>query len=276
MPRSIQNFFAGHVSRRALLTLLLPLSLATFCVTVSLGILLFPGPYDWRTCVISRVISPLRNPEGYWVPSLGLAVAALLALPFAGYIEQRLRPTTPRLARWARVAFALGFLLVFSIVVPRYTEPLPGLRWPHETLARLSAAATSFGVVCCCLCALRDRLLCFGGRQMLHRRLGLCWASITLLPFLCGLVCAALMLGRKAGEPWAVSACGFLRSTMLWQLAFWEWVGVVLLFTFLFLSVLWLPEQVEFPARSFARARRPLQEGGAGQDSGVPASLQST
>jgi hypothetical protein len=257
VPRLIQSVFAGHVSRTTLLTRLLPLSLAFFCVTVGIGILLFPGPYDWRTRVISHVISPRHNPEGYWVPALGLAVAALLALPFAGYVERRLRPITPRLARWARVAFALGFLLVWSIVVPQYTEPVPGLRRLHETLARVSAACTSFGVVCCCLCALRDRLACFGGRQLLHRGLALCWTSCTLVPVICGVLIGAVVIGRKVDHPWAGYVCGLLQSTMLWQLAFWEWVGVVILFAFLFLSVLWLPAQAGSPAPTLAGPYRP-------------------
>ena len=243
--RWIRNFFAGHVSRGTLLTRLLPITLATFCVTMAIGIVLFPGAYDWRRHVISRVISPRHNPEGYWVPSLGLAVTALLALPFAGYVAQRLHPITPRLAGWARMAFALGFLLVLGIIVPQYTKPVGILRPLHQTVACVSAAATSFGVVCCSLCALRDAFSCFGGRQLLRRRLALCWASITLLPFVCGVITGILLLGRKADQDWAVQVSKVLGPTMLWQLAFWEWLGVVILFSFLFLSVLWLPDQAK-------------------------------
>jgi len=275
MPRLIQNFCAGHVSRSTLLTRLLPLSLASFCVTVGIGILLFPGPYDWRTRVISHVLSPRHNPAGYWVPSIGFAVAALLVLPFAGYVEQRLCSITPRLARWARWAFTLGFLLVGGVVVSQHIDLGPGWRRLHETLARISAAAAAFGIGCCGLCAFRDQLRFFGGRQTLRGRLALGWASITLLPLIFGAIGIALLLGRKADHAWAVYACGILRPTMLWQLAFWEWVGVVLVFGFVFLSVWWLPGQVKSPAPSFVRARRPLPESEGGQDSGVPVSASS-
>ena len=271
----IQRCFAGHVSKSALLIWLLPLSLASFCVTAGIGILLFPGAYDWRTCVISRVISPRYNPEGYWVPSIGFAVGALLCLPFAGYVGQRLRLITPRLARWARWSLTLGFLLVWSVVLSQHIDLGPRFRRLHEALAHISTAFTAFGVVCCSLCALRDRLLIFGGRRRLRRSLAVSWASITLLPTLCGVLTGVLLLGRKADHAWAVDASGFLRSTMLWQLAFWEWVGMVLLFVFLFLTALWLPNQVEAPAPAFARASRSPAEPRAEPDSGFPASVRS-
>ena len=210
------------------------------------------------------------------MPSLGFAVAALLVLPFAGYVECRLRSITPRLARWARWAFTLGFLLVWGVVVSQHIALGSRFRRLHEGLAHFSTALSAFGVVCCCLCALRDRLLVFGGRQTLRRRLALAWAAITVLPSICGVLSAALVLGRKADHLWAVSAAGFLRSTMLWQLAFWEWVGMVLLFAFMFLSVLWLPERISSPVPSFVRASRPLPGGGGRQDSEVPASALPT
>ncbi len=256
MPRLIRKYIAGHVSRAALLTWLLPLSLAAFCVTVGIGICLFPGSYDWRTCVISRIISPHHNPEGYWVPSIGFAVAALLGLPFAGYVEQRLRSIAPRLARWARWSFTLGFLLVGSVVLSSHVDLGPRFDRLHEALAHVSTAFTACGVLCCSLGALGDRLPVLGGRQQLRKRLVLSWASITLLPTVCGLLSAALVLGRKADHAWAVQASGFFRSTALWQLAFWEWVGLVLLFAFVFLSVLWLPEQTSSPALAFSPGPR--------------------
>jgi hypothetical protein len=144
MLRLIHKFFAGDVPRTTLLTRLLPLSFASFFGTLLLGILLFPGSFDWQKRVISHVLAPRYNPDAYWFPSLGLMAAALLTLPFAGYVEQRLRASTPRLARLAGVAFTLGFLLVASVAVP-----LPGWRRLHEFLARASVVPFALGVLCC-------------------------------------------------------------------------------------------------------------------------------
>lgn len=275
MPRSIQNFCAGNITRSTLLNWLLPFSLASFSVTVSIGILIFPGPYDWRTRVISHVLSPRYNPAGCWVPSIGFALAALLSLPFAGYLEQRLSSITPCLARWARWAFTLGFLLVWGVVVSQNIGLGHRWRWLHETLARMAAAATAVGIVCCGLCALRDQLGFLGGRQMLRRRLALCWVALMIVPSLCGAFGLILLFGRLAEHPWAMQARALLRPTMLWQLAFWEWVGVVLVFGLMFFSVVWLPEQVHSPANLLVRRRQLLHEPERRRNSGLPVSVLS-
>jgi len=100
MPRLVRNFFTGHVSRTALLTALL-VGFASFFSSLIIGILLYPGPFDWRKRVLSRAISPDHNPEAYWIPALGIAAAALLFLPFAGYVARRLHGITPQVARWS-------------------------------------------------------------------------------------------------------------------------------------------------------------------------------
>ena len=245
--RLVGNFFAGHVTRATLLTRLLPLSLATFVTTMIIGILLFPGDYDWRRHVLSRVISPRYNPDAYWLPSIGIAAAALLTLPFAGYVERRLRAIAPGVARSAGVAFALGLLLLASVGVP-----LAGFGRLHENLARAAAGVLAVGMLCCGVCALRDHLRFLGGRRSLCDRLSFCWAALPLLPITAGAVSGVMLLGRQAGHGWALRTAEVLRSTMFWQLAFWEWVGLGLLFGFFFLSVLWLPEQANSPAPSFA------------------------
>lgn len=242
MLRSIPNFAAGHVSKTALLTKLLPLSFASCFGTLIAAAFLFPARYDWHERVISHLISPRHNPHGYWLPSLGIAAAVLLAWPFAGYVEQRLRPITPRLARAAGVALALGFLLVLLAIVAQIAQPVLGVRWLHEFLARASAAIFAVGMICCCVCMLKDRLRFLGGQRSLGTALAFCWASLTLLPIGCLAIIGTLMLlGHQADQAWAENARQSFRHTILWQLAFWEWVGAVAAFAFLAVSVLFLP-----------------------------------
>ena len=87
-----------------------------------------------------------------------------------------------------------------------------------------------------------------GGRRSLGGRLSFCWASLPLLPIAAGAVSAVMLLGRQTGHAWALRTAEVLRSTMFWQLAFWEWLGLILLFGFFFLSVLWLPEHAQASA----------------------------
>ncbi len=242
MPRSIQKLLTGHVSKTALLTKLLPLSIASFFGTLIAAVFFFPGRYDWRERVISHLISPRDNPHGYWLPSIGIASAVLLVWPFAGYVEQRLRAITPRLARSAGVSFALGFVLMLLAIVAQLAQPMLGVRWLHEFLARASAAIFAVGMLCCCVATLKDRLRFFGGQRSLGNALAFCWASLTLLPIGCLAIIGALMLlGQQADQAWAEDARQLFRHTMLWHLAFWEWVGAVAAFAFLAISVLLLP-----------------------------------
>jgi hypothetical protein len=246
MPRAISNLLAGHVSKTALLTRLLPLSFALSFGTLIAASFYFPGGYDWGQRVISHLISPRYNPQVYWLPSIGIAAAALLVLPFAGYVEQRLRPIMPRLARAAGVALAAGFLLVLLAIVAQIAQPIVGLRWLHEFLARSSAAIFVVGMICCCLCTLKDQLRFFGGQRSLCTALAFGWGALTLFPIGCVAGIAALMLlGHQMDQAWAEDIRQSFRNTLLWQLGFWEWVGLVALFTFLAVSGLLLPERIK-------------------------------
>lgn len=238
----------GDISKNMLLCAVLPLALASFVGTVAIGISMFPGQYDWKKQVLSRVISPSANPEGFWVPSLGIMATALLILPFAAYAERRLRAISPGIARWAGMALALGFLLCVSVAVPLSAEPGLFLRLLHKGLAGTAFAVIAVGVFCCYACALKDGLRGLGGRRSLGLKLGFCWSLLTLVPIGCGLAMLVTRLAQRAGQAWAVEVCAAVRPTMFWQLAFWEWLGIGILFAFFFVSVLLLPEQATAPA----------------------------
>jgi len=250
MTRKIQMVFAGHVSKTVLLTMLLPFSIASFFGTVIAAAYFFPVPYHWSVRAISDLASPRDNPGAYWLPCLGFVLSSVLALPFAGYVEQRLRGITPRLARTAGVAFALACVLfLLTGIVPE--EVLPVFGWPrmHEFLARSSAAAFFTGMLCCCVCAFRDRFRVFGGQRSLGSALSCYWGWVTLLPVGCAAVIGALQfLGHQADQAWAEQARQSFRHTVMWHVAFWEWIGSVIFFMFMVVTVLLLPDGIKAPA----------------------------
>ena len=251
VARSMKKHFSGNVSRTVLLTRLLPLSVVLFFGTAVAATLLFPNGQSWGVRVISSLTSPENNPQGYWLPSLGIVAAMLLALPFAGYAGQRLHSFAPRLACWARRGFAAGFLLMVLSMAVQPAERFLGLRWLHATLAGISVGIFVGAMLCCCACALRGRFQCFGKQTLLPGPLSFCWVSITLLPFvfIAGLG-ILMLLGHQLGLVWAEDFRQSFRHTVLWQLAFWEWIGAVMAFGFLAGSVLLLPDlcRVEKPA----------------------------
>jgi hypothetical protein len=250
MTRKVQRVFAGHVSKTVLLTIFLPFSIASFFGTVIVAAFFFPVPYDWSVRAMSNLASPRDNPSAFWLPCLGLAASAVLAMPFAGYVEQRLRGITPRLARAAGVAFALAcVLLLFTGLVPQMAHPAVGWERMHEIFARGSAAAFFTGMLCCCICAFRDRFRIFGGRRSLGATLSYYWRWATLLPVGCVAIIGALQfLGHQADQAWAEQVRQSFRHTVLWHVAFWEWIGSVIVFMFMVVTVLLLPEGIKAPA----------------------------
>jgi hypothetical protein len=246
MPGLIQKFFWGNVSKTVLLTMVLPLGCASFYGTVIPAAIYFPERYDWRMRVISNLTSPRDNPHYYWVPSLGIVVMALIFFPFAGYFERGLRAINSRAARSAGVAFACSFATLVVSFLAQLAQPVIGMGWVHEFLARVSATAFAVGMVCCCACAVKDRLQFCGGQRLLCNALILSWASLTLLPAIGLLILGSLvLLGHKADVVWAENLRQSFRDTMFWHLAFWEWVGAVSVTAFMIASAIWLPEPVK-------------------------------
>ncbi len=72
--------------RKRILAVLLVLIFLSFFGTLRATAWMFPENYDWRYRVICNLLSPRDNPAHYWMPACGISVAALLMLPFAGYL----------------------------------------------------------------------------------------------------------------------------------------------------------------------------------------------
>ena len=162
-----------------------------------------------------------------------------------------MRGITPCLARAAGVAFALScvLLLLAGVVVKQQTLPVVG--WPrmHEYFARGSALAFTAGMLCCCVCAIRDRFRIFGGQRFLGAALSYFWGFVTLLPVGCGIIIGVMQfLGHQADQAWAEQFRQLFRHTPMWHLAFWEWIGSGVCFVFMMVSVLLLPGRINAPA----------------------------
>ncbi len=90
--------------RKAVLAALLALIFLSFFGTLGLSARMFPENYDWRDRVISNLLSPRDNPGHYWLPACGIAFAAVLMLPFAGYLHRNLKIASPRAAHASATA----------------------------------------------------------------------------------------------------------------------------------------------------------------------------
>jgi hypothetical protein len=234
---------ASHVSREVLLRGLLPISFMSLFGSLIAAAFLFPNGYIWHTSPISNLTSPSDNPGGYWLPSIGIIAAMLLALPFAGYLGQALCNIMPRLARSARIAFAFGFVLMAVSVIAQGAQQFIDFQWMHWVLATAAAAFFIVGMLCCATCAVGDLAPHLGGRRTLPKSLVCWWGLLTVTPVLVLVALGLLkLLGQFGGQVWAEHFRQSFRHTILWHLAFWEWLGAALAFAFLIGTVLLLPD----------------------------------
>jgi len=262
---SIRKHFVGHVSKPVLLTRLLPLSVASLFGALGAAAVFYPTSFDWRVQVISSLTSPYDNARGCWLAALGVMAGMFLISPFAGYVAARLHAIALQPARSAGTGFALSFFLTFLAVALQLAQPVIGLRWLHGILAGAAALSFIAAMFCCSACALQVRLRRSDGSGPLSGALVFSWLSLTLLPIVCLAAIGVLMLlGRHAGFSWAEDFRQSFRHTALWNLAFWEWIGVAMGFVFMAISVSLLPATCG--ARSI-RSGRTSSPAGASVDS---------
>jgi hypothetical protein len=230
--------------RKPVLAALLGLIFLSFFGTLAASAWMFPQRYDWRYRVISNLLSPRDNPSHHWLPACGVAIAAVLLLPFAGYLRQNLKIASPRVARMSGIAFVLGSiaLICACIVVPQHVHAVLGVRRLHEFLGRSAAGFMAVGMLCGCWCAWKGR-----GRNLFSVGLRWTWSLVTLLP-LAGIFCSeSLLLLTRLKPAWAMPIRSALRHSVFWHLGFWEWSGAAAIFVFFCAAVFLMPSQAAIP-----------------------------
>jgi hypothetical protein len=228
-----------------MLFILVPLIFVFYFGTLALAAFVFPESYDWRSSVISYLLSPRRNPQFHWLASIGLSSAALLAMPFGGYISSRLRRSSRLGARAGMVCFVGGIaaLVLAATVVPRHSHPIVGPLGVHEILARLSALALGLGVLCFCGCTLCAAYRSRFNQPFFNRALVLSWAFFMTLIVVTVTTCLCSELFGRTGILEASPFYKTLRHSPLWRLAFWEWIGSAAGFLFLASAAFLLPDR---------------------------------
>ena len=155
MPPAIShlaNFCSGRLKQRTLLRIFIPLILVSYFGSLTFAIWMFPGPFDWRTRSMSKLLYPRNNPQFHLIVSVGVAVAGVLTIPFAGYIGRRLRVISPVPAEIGDSRVWRGsYQLDFGGVI--VWQPF------HEMFARGAGICFGLGMLAFYLCALRGLLV---------------------------------------------------------------------------------------------------------------------
>ena len=235
--------------RKSVLSALLALIFLAFFGTLGLSAQMFPKSYDWRYRVISNLLSPRDNPSHFWLPACGIIVAAVLMLPFAGYLRRNLEIASPRVARVSADAFIVGIVALISacLVVPQHMQDVFGIRRLHEFIARSAAGFIAVGMLSACWCAWK------GFRKNLFQaRLFWTWSLLTLLPLAGILLSECLLVVARLNAAWAMPIRSVLRNSVFWHLGFWEWLGSAAVFVFLCAAVFLMPAANELDRSSHA------------------------
>jgi hypothetical protein len=226
--------------RRAVLIALLALIFLAFFGTLVLSARMFPQNYDWRYRVISNLLSPRDNPSHYRLPACGMMMAAVLMLPFAGYLHRNLETASPRAAHVSAGALIAGIvtLICACLVVPQHVHDVFGFRRLHEFIARSAAGFIAVSMLSACWSAWKGFR-----KNLLPARLFWTWSLVTLLPSGGIFLGESLLLLTRLKPNWAVPIRSALRHSVFWHLGFWEWLGSAAIFVFLCAAVLLTPSR---------------------------------
>ena len=234
--------------RKSTLSAFMALIFLAFFGTLGVSAEMFPQNYDWRYRVISNLLSPRDNPGHYWLPACGTILAAVLMLPFAGYLRRNLENASPRAARVSGGALIAGIvaLICACLVVPQHVHDVLGIRRLHELIARSAAGFMAIGMLAACWCAWKGFR-----KNLLDGRLFWTWSLVTLLPLAGIFLSECLLVATRLNPAWAMPIRSVLRHSVVWHLGFWEWSGSAAVFVFLCAAVFLMPA-----ANGLGRPRR--------------------
>lgn len=224
--------------RKSVLTVLLVLISFSFFGTLGLSVRIFPDEYDWRTRVISNLLSPRDNPSHYWLPAWGIALTMFLMLPFAAYLQRNLEIVSRLGARFVSGTFALGCVLVICacFVAPQHMREMSVLPRLHEFLARFGVGFLVIGMFAATWYAWKGFR-----KNLIGARLAWAWALIVLLPLAAIFIAQGLLLFAEWNFSFALPIRAALKNSVFWHLAFWEWAGSSIIFVFLSAAVILTP-----------------------------------
>jgi hypothetical protein len=249
MWNRLRDYLSGNVPRRTLISKLIPLIFICYFGTITFGAVVLRETYDWRSSVISYLLSPLHDPEYHWFAAVGLSFAGFLAIPFGGYIRDRLRPTSQLCANIGMAVFVTGTvtLILAATIVTRRTHHVIGKWGVHEIFARASALTLGIGLVCFCWCVLRGFFKDRTNQRAYPAHLVFTWSILTFLPLFAALTCGVCAFIPRAGISWLLPLYELLMHSPLWKLGFWEWIGSIAVFLFLLSAALFLPKRPALP-----------------------------
>ena len=188
----LRDILAGDLNRRVLLFVCLPLIAVSYFGILAIAAWFSADSYDWRRVAISKLLYPGSDPVFHTIASLGVALAGLLTVPFAGFIRRRLIATSTVVASAGAVALGIGSigLILAGLIVSHPAHGMPLFPRLHEILARTAAFALGAGMIVFWICAIKEYWASPAKGDVWHW-LVISWSALTLPALLIGILRAA-------------------------------------------------------------------------------------
>jgi len=193
----------------------------------------FPGEYNWRYMVISRLLSPDKNPHGYWVIAVGISLSGLIQIPLPSFFCERLRSISPWGARlsWVFMVLGLAAMILMGITRSIFSDKAHGVLGWTAFIGLVLSVMVNTGLV------VKQALSRATPKDSATRW---SWISLTVLALI-------PMVGTSLSQLYLhFFAKGLGQTPLVWQnrrvpfvfsLAFWEWLTCVFLVAYLMLLI---------------------------------------
>jgi hypothetical protein len=200
----------------------LPVACLTFFGGVWLAAHRFPGEYDWRYMVVSRLLRPHENPHGYWIIALGTSLSGLIQIPLPGFFYERLHSISPWEARLGWVFMVLGLAAMILMGITRgIFPPAHGVLGWTAVIGLVLSVMVNTGLV-----------VKQGLSRAAPKDSTMCWSWISLI-----VLALIPMVGTSLSQLYRYFFARGHRAALpfVFSLAFWEWFTCVFLIVYLML-----------------------------------------
>ena len=235
----IAKFFTGNISRKAMLTVLLPAVLIVLFSSLLISNLLFPTVYDWRFMVISALLDAGDNPLGQYFFSIGMTIAGFMMIPMLGYYNRKLGKICKGTTRVGTFFFLLGIIGLIS--VGTIGQVIHSIDKFHEILAGVGFIGLVFSAFFYGFSIMKDSSK---GAKQFNMKLWMIIAVILWIPVI-GMAGSAVYLEVvDTGLGWVSLDWITEGGSPLLSFALWEWVLFVAVIAYMILLAVLVPQEI--------------------------------